>query len=92
MAAEDEYGDGWIGGLPGRFSTWAISPEADPTSVVATGTLPDRHYSGSTSRCLEDGQYTFASTAYAAWSSEASWNVCGVSGGLGGSLKFQVWY
>ncbi|CAN0441039.1 unnamed protein product, partial [Hapterophycus canaliculatus] len=93
IVLEDSYGDGWIGGLPDRANTWAVTQalsSADLASPVANGTLPERHYAGNTRLCLEDGLYTFSTTADAAWSEESSWTVCGVTGGAGGSLEFEV--
>lgn len=90
---EDEYGDGWAGALPGRVDTWSITQalsESDLTSPVGDGLLPSGHYSAVNSLCLEDGYYTFSSTANAAWSSEASWTVCGVQGASGGTLEFEA--
>ncbi|CAN0318289.1 unnamed protein product [Ectocarpus sp. 13 AM-2016] len=85
----DEYGDGWVGGLPDRSNTWTLT-DASSSSVVAEGTLHDWHFSGMTELCLEDGDYSFETTADTAWSSDSAWNVCEVDGGMGGSLEFEV--
>ncbi|CAN0313510.1 unnamed protein product [Ectocarpus sp. 12 AP-2014] len=85
----DEYGDGWVGGLPDRSNTWTLT-DASSSSVVAEGTLHDWHFSGITELCLEDGDYSFETTADTAWSSDSAWNVCEVDGGMGGSLEFEM--
>lgn len=93
VVAKDSYGDGWTGALPDRANTWAVteSLSADQlASPVADGTLPGHHISATTTLCLEDGLYGFESTAYTAWSDEATWDVCGVEGGAGGSIEFEV--
>lgn len=93
VVLEDNYGDGWVDALPDRANTWALTQalsSEDIASPVADGTLPDRHLSGTTQLCLEDGLYTFSTTADAAWSEESSWTVCGVTGGAGGALDFEV--
>ncbi|CAM9857841.1 unnamed protein product, partial [Scytosiphon promiscuus] len=90
---EDDYGDGWVDALPDRANTWALTQAlsaSELASPVADGTLPDRHYSGAYQLCLEDGLYTFSTTADAAWSEESSWTVCGVTGGAGGALEFEI--
>lgn len=90
---EDDYGDGWIGALPDRLNTWIITQALSAEnfeSLVANGTLPDGHYSATTSMCLDHGAYAFGSTSNAAWSSDGKWTVCGVEGGLGGWMEFQV--
>lgn len=90
---EDEFGDGWAGALPGRVDTWSITQAlsaSDLTDPVGDGFLPYGHYSGVNTLCLEDGFYTFTSTANSAWSDEASWDVCGVTGGTGGTLEFEA--
>ncbi|CAM9167327.1 unnamed protein product, partial [Ectocarpus sp. 8 AP-2014] len=89
ITTTDEYGDGWVGGLPDRINTWTLT-DASSSSVVAEGTLHDWHFSGTTKLCLQDGDYSFETTAYTAWSSDSAWNVCEVDGGMGGSLEFEV--
>ncbi|CAB1113376.1 unnamed protein product [Ectocarpus sp. CCAP 1310/34] len=89
ITTTDEYGDGWVGGLPDRSNTWTLT-DASSSSVVAEGTLHDWHFSGMTKLCLQDGDYSFETTADAAWSSESAWNVCEVDGGMGGSLDFEM--
>lgn len=93
VEAKDAYGDGWTGALPGRTNTWAITESLSPdelASSVANGTLPAHHYSGATTLCLQDGLYAFQATADTTWSSEATWSLCGVTGGAGGSMEFEV--
>ena len=93
VVARDSYGDGWTGALPGRMNTWAITESLSPddlASPVADGTLPDHHYYSTTTLCLQDGLYAFQSTADTAWSSEATWELCDVTGGAGGSMDFEV--
>lgn len=93
VVARDSYGDGWTGALPGRMNTWAITESLSPddlASPVADGTLPDHHYYSTTTLCLQDGLYAFQSTADTAWSSEATWELCDVTGGAGGSMEFEV--
>ena len=90
---EDDFGDGWVGGLPGRSNSWTITQglmEDNLETQVADGILPDGHHSSTSRVCLENGAYTFESTSIAAWSSESAWTLCGVEGGLGGSMEFQV--
>lgn len=93
VIVEDEYGDGWTGALPDRANTWSIAEtlsDGGQPSVAAEGTLAANHLRGATPLCLQDGPYTFSSTADAAWSEESTWTLCGVTGGAGGSLEFEV--
>lgn len=87
MVLQDSAGDGWVGALPDRANIWTVSRGG---KVISSGTLAEGHFSNRTRLCLEEGLYTFNSTAYTAWSNETTWAVCDKEGAAGGRMDFQV--